>query len=81
MTRKYRRIQVNPNIMLGKAVIRGTRIPVELIIRKLGEGANVEDLLDAYPNLTKEDIREALIYAADVLENEEIILLETGTNS
>ena len=81
MAQKYRKIEINPNIMLGKPVIRGTRIPIELIIRKLGEGATVEDLLDAYPNLTKKDIQEALAYAADVLENEEIILLEASKDS
>jgi uncharacterized protein (DUF433 family) len=50
-------IDVDSKVMLGKPVIRGTRIPVELILRKLGEGATVEDLLDAYPRLTPEDIR------------------------
>ncbi len=45
--------------MLGKHVIRGTRIPVELLIRKLSEGATESDLLDSYPRLTKEDIRAA----------------------
>ena len=46
--------------MLGKPVIRGTRTPVELILRKLGEGATEETLLDAYPNLKREDIRAAM---------------------
>ena len=50
------RIEINPAVMLGKPVIRGTRIPVELIIRKLGEGATEADLLDAYPRLTREDL-------------------------
>ena len=59
------RIEVNPNVMMGKPVIRGTRIPVELILRKLGEGATEADLLDGYPRLTAEDIRAALAYAAD----------------
>ena len=54
------RIEVNPNVMLGKPVIRGTRIPVELVLRKLSEGATEADLLDAYPRLTPEDIRAAL---------------------
>ncbi len=54
---EYRNIEVNPDVMLGKTVIRGTRIPVELVIRKLAEGATIEDLLDAYPDLTKEKIR------------------------
>jgi uncharacterized protein (DUF433 family) len=67
------RVEVNPAIMLGKPVIRGTRIPVELILRKLGEGAREKDLLDAYPNLTEEDIRAAMIYAADALAHEETV--------
>jgi len=73
------RISIDPNIMLGKPVIRGTRIPVELLVRKIGEGESPEELLDAYPNITKEDIRAALLYAADNLANEVDIFLETGT--
>ena len=67
-------IEVDPEVMLGKPVIRGTRIPVELIVRKLGEGATEADLLDAYPRLTQQDIRAALAYAADSLAHETIIL-------
>jgi len=59
------RIEINPKIMLGKPVIRGTRITVELILQKLSEGAREEELLDAHPNLKPEDIRAALAYAAD----------------
>lgn len=65
------RIEVNPSIMQGKPVIRGTRIPVELLLRKLGEGATQPDLLDAYPGLRVEDIRAALGYAADALAHED----------
>lgn len=68
------RIEINPEVMLGKPVIRGTRIPVELIIRKLSEGATEADLLDAYPRLTPEDIRAALAFAADSLAHETIVL-------
>ena len=68
------RIEINPAVMLGKPVIRGTRIPVELIIRKLSEGATEADLLDAYPRLTRADIRAALAYAADSLAHEAILL-------
>ena len=68
------RIEINPNVMLGKPVIRGTRIPVELIIRKLSEGATEADLLDAYPRLTAEDIKAALAFAADSLAHETIVL-------
>lgn len=53
------RIEINPKVMLGKPVIRGTRITGELILRKLSEGATDDDLLDAYPRLTREDIRAA----------------------
>ncbi len=61
------RIEGNPRVMLGKPVIRGTRIPVELILRKLSEGATEADLLDGYPHLILEDIRAAVAYAADVV--------------
>jgi len=57
------RIEMNPAVMLGKPIIRGTRITVELILRKLGEGATEQDLLDAYPRLTPADIRAAMAYA------------------
>jgi uncharacterized protein (DUF433 family) len=69
------RIEMDPKVMSGKPVIRGTRIPVELLLRKLGEGATNEDLLDAYPRLRREDIRAALAYAADAIAHEETILL------
>jgi uncharacterized protein (DUF433 family) len=70
------RIEINPKVMLGKPVIRGTRIPVELLLRKLAEGASETDLLDAYPRLTRADIQAAIGYAADTLAHEETILLE-----
>jgi len=69
------RIEVNPKKMLGKPVIRGTRVPVELILRKLSQGAGEADLLDAYPRLTAQDIKAAIGYAADTLAHEETVLL------
>ena len=71
---KYERIEINPHVMLGKPVIRGTRIPVELILRKLGEDATESDLLEAYPRLKHADIQAALAYAADSLAHETILL-------
>jgi uncharacterized protein (DUF433 family) len=59
------RIEVNPKVMMGKPVIRGTRIPVELILRKLSEGAKEPDLLKAYPKLQPGDIQAARNYAGD----------------
>lgn len=72
------RIELNPKIMLGKPVIRGTRIPVELVVRKLAEGADEKALLQAYPRLTMSDIQAALRYAADSLAHEEVLLSAAG---
>jgi uncharacterized protein (DUF433 family) len=69
------RIEIHPKVMQGKPVIRGTRIPVELLLRKLAEGATEADLLDAYPRLTREDLQAAIGYAADVLAHEETFIL------
>ena len=62
----YNRIDINPEIMLGQPVIKGTRIPVYVIVEAIAEGDSVEDLLQAYPFLTTEDIREALQFAANL---------------
>lgn len=70
------RVEINSKVMMGKPVIRGTRIPAELIVRKLSEGATEADLLDAYPRLEPGDIQAALGFAADTLANEETIILE-----
>ena len=61
------RIVSNPDVMLGKPVIEGTRITVELIMDKLSAGESVEDILDSYPHLTREGVLAAIKYAADVL--------------
>ena len=68
------RIEINPDVMLGKPVIRGTRIPVELILQKLSEGATEAYLLDDYPRPANEDIKAALGFAADSIAHETVIL-------
>ena len=65
--RMAQRVEVNREVMLGKPVTKGTRIPVELLLRKLGEGCTVEELLDAYPRLSPEDVQAALTYAAEMI--------------
>ena len=70
------RIEINPHVMLGKPVIRGTRIPVELVLRKLGEGATMDDLRDAYPRLEAEDVYACLAYAADTVAHEDTLSAE-----
>ncbi len=67
------RIEINPSVMQGKPVVRDTRIPVELVLRKLAEGATFDDLLDAYPRLTTHDIQACLEYAAATIAHEEIL--------
>jgi len=69
------RISLDQKVMVGKPVIRGTRIPVELIIRMLAQGIPESDILREYPRLQPEDIRAALTYAAYVLAGEEILPL------
>jgi uncharacterized protein (DUF433 family) len=69
------RILIDPEVMVGKPVIRGTRIPVELIVRMLAQGIPESDILHEYPRLQPEDIRAALTYAAQVLADEDILPL------
>ncbi len=64
------RIVVDPEILVGKPVIKGTRIPVYLIIEFLANGLTQEEILDQYPTLTKEDIKAALLYASKCLDRE-----------
>jgi len=70
------RIEVNKEIMFGKPVIKGTRIPLELILRKLSQNISVEDILQNYPNLTREDIQATLEYAAESIGGEELHLID-----
>ena len=71
------RIEINPKVMMGKPVIRGTRLTVELILRKLSEGASEKELLEAYPRLSREDIQAAIRFAADTLAHEETVILSS----
>lgn len=57
----------NPNVMMGKPVIAGTRITVELILQKLAAGETIEQILDAHPRLTREAIQAALAFATEAL--------------
>ena len=70
------RISQDPKVMVGKPVIRGTRITVEIILRKLGAGWPMEEILDAYPHITREDIHAAQAFAADYLESFKVVAAE-----
>ena len=76
MSDKYlERISIDPKVMVGKPVIRGTRIPVDLIVRMVAQGISYDEILAEYPRITIEDIRAALYFAADSVANEDIRLL------
>ena len=71
------RIVSDPNILVGKPVIKGTRISVELILGWLANGWTYEQLLEAYPHITREDILGVLAFAAERLREEEYLPLPT----
>ena len=67
-----KRIEINPAILQGKPIIRGTRIPVELIVKLAAQRCTNEEIIKEYPMLKKEDIHEALFYAEKLVQNEEV---------
>lgn len=72
-------IEQRPDVMLGKPVIKHTRITVELILERLGDGWAVEELLEAYPELRQEHVRAAQSYAAAYLASDEAVFLAGNT--
>ena len=66
------RIVVDPEILVGKPVVRGTRVPVELVLKRLAEEVDLLKLFEAYPRLTPEDVRACLEYAQALVEGEEV---------
>jgi uncharacterized protein (DUF433 family) len=73
------RITVNPKILVGKPVVRGTRIAVEFVIDLLGRGWTTEQILKEYDHLTADDIRACLAYASEVLKSERLSLSPSAT--
>lgn len=73
MVSEHPLIERNPDVMLGKPVIKGTRITVELIMRKLADGFTIGDILEMYPHITQEQVQAAFAYAADKIANEIVI--------
>jgi len=70
-----KRIEVNSKVLVGKPVIKGTRISIELIVKLVAQGWTEKEIIKEYPSLTKDDICAALIYAEKIVEQEEIHLL------
>jgi uncharacterized protein (DUF433 family) len=73
------RIEIDPKVIMGRPVIRGTRITVERILRKLAEGASEGELLEDRPHLTAEDIRTAIAYGAASVAHGEVVLLSDSS--
>jgi len=73
-----KRIRLNTKIMGGKPVIKGTRIPVYLILELLASGMSEQDVMKEYPTLKREDVRASLAYASKILREEEIIPIEAS---
>lgn len=67
------RIDINPQVMLGKAVIRGTRVTVEIILEKIAAGCSTDEVLAEYPQLSREDVLAAVAYTREALSTDEII--------
>ena len=74
-----RLIVSDPAVMMGKPVVKGTRITVELILEKLGAGETIEQILDAHPRLTREGIQAALAFAAETLRSDVIYPTDEAT--
>ncbi len=68
-------IIVDPDILIGKPVIQGTRISVELILERLADGWSIDDLLTAYPRLTPEDVQAVFAFTAELLKEEDFVAL------
>ncbi|MCL6505400.1 MAG: DUF433 domain-containing protein [Bryobacteraceae bacterium] len=72
------RITIDPDILVGKPIVKGTRISVEFVVDLLGRGWTQEQILREYDHLSAEDVQACLAYASDVLKSERVHLLPTG---
>lgn len=72
---KFARLTVNPNQMGGLPCIRGLRIPVATVVGMVADGMREDEILEAFPDLQHEDIREALLYAAEAVRERELPVL------
>lgn len=78
--KKMNRIEINPAILLGKPVIKGTRIPVYLILELMGAGYTPERIIKNYPDLTTDDIQAAIQFAASMMREEEYLYVDKNKN-
>ncbi len=73
----WQRIVVDPKIMVGKPIVRGTRIPVSMILNLIAHGFSFDQIIEDYPILTEDDIRAAILYAGARLDHEQVFALSS----
>ncbi|MDZ4350289.1 MAG: DUF433 domain-containing protein [Xanthomonadaceae bacterium] len=70
------RIVSDPDILVGKPTVKGTRISVELLLDRLADGWSVEDILEAYPHITRQDVRAALAFVSEIFKEETFVAVD-----
>ncbi|MCO6488130.1 MAG: DUF433 domain-containing protein [Phaeodactylibacter sp.] len=75
---KFNLITANPEVLGGKPCIKGTRISVDMVLEWFASGATIPGLLEQFPHLTEEGVRQALWYAAEVIKNERVIEIKVA---
>lgn len=73
-------IVVNPEILVGKPIIKGTRISVELLLDRFADGWSYDDVLEAYPHLTREQVQAALAFAAELFKEERFVAIDRASS-
>ena len=73
------RIEVNPAVLVGKPIIKGTRISVELILDRMADGWTMEDVLASYPGISREDVLAALSFSSELFKEESYIAIAKAT--
>lgn len=69
-------IVVDPNVLVGKPIVKGTRISVELLLDRLADGWSFDDILDAYPHLTREQVQAAIAFASELFKEERFVAIQ-----
>jgi uncharacterized protein (DUF433 family) len=75
---EFKNIVRNPDILGGKPVIKGSRISVQIILEWIASGANISQIVQKYPHLTEEGVKEAILYASQIISNEVFLQVETA---
>lgn len=72
-------IVVNPDVLVGKPVVKGTRIAVELLLDRFADGWGCDEILEAYPHLTREQVQAALAFASEIFKEDRFVAIDKAT--